>query len=131
MYISNKWNNIISQQDLWPIISKSIEDNNLVAKAVHQILEQRFFSSNKKLITFSSLESLDNWLSSKCQKTRPTNGNYHLLNMICQVLILIRDLQARCYFPQVLDEELVFGEIYYYSLSYNLVALTATLLPFK
>lgn len=41
MYISNKWNNIIIQQDLWPIISKSIEDN-LVAKAVHQVLEQRF-----------------------------------------------------------------------------------------
>lgn len=54
MYISNKWNNIISQQDLWPIISKSIEDNNLVAKAVHQVLEQRFFNSNKKLITLKS-----------------------------------------------------------------------------
>ena len=51
--------------------------------------------------------------------------------MICQILILIRDLQARCYFSQVLDEELVFREIYYYFLSYNLVELTATLLPFK
>lgn len=55
MYMSNKWNNIISQQDLWPIISKSIEDNNLVAKAVHQVLEQRFFNSNNNSQVLSLL----------------------------------------------------------------------------